>query len=217
MVENTYILVKQSRFCAFYRKVFMENPVDPKQKYIGAKILSSLFRILTPDEIDFLCQMTDGMPKVSLTALVEKELLHKSQIDQGFLGARVESKAKILPFKSPPLLKTQLEAKAGTTIITQDSTPEVVVLEPEAKLEGAELIFKKDQIIIEKKIDRVKFVLEQRDRFRQHYINLKKNEIYDLYNKEAEVTISSEQEENVGQKANLVTQNKGILVDKKCS
>jgi hypothetical protein len=202
----------------------IENSEDTNPKLEQEEnILRGLFRILTPDEIDFLCQMTDGMPKVPLTTLIEKELKNKTLTEKRSpLSTREDRRAKILPFKTIQQDKSEIYSKTAEVVETIPTLAEPTFAQelssiPEKKLEGSELIFQKEQIIIEKKIDRIKFLLEQREKFRKHYINLKKVEIYELYTKEADVSIGNHEIGDEGSHASFGTENKGILINKKCS
>jgi hypothetical protein len=202
----------------------IENSDDTNPKLEQEEnILRGLFRILTPDEIDFLCQMTDGMPKVPLTTLIEKELKNKTLIEKSSpLSTREDRRAKILPFKTNLQAKSELSSNVAEVVETIPTAAEPTFTQelsspPKNKLEGSELIFQKEQVIIEKKIDRIKFLLEQREKFRKHYINLKKVEIYELYTKEADVSIGNHETGDEGSQASFGTENKGILINKKCS
>lgn len=164
-------------------------------------ILRSLFRILTPSEISDLSTLVNHSPKVPLTSIVEKDLANKKKSKKKI--AKRETKAKILPFKN----KLKIVSSEEETI-----EPELEKLEDE-NLEGESLIFKKEKVVVQKKIDRVKFILEQRENFREHSYNLKKNDILKAYDKEASYSVCKQSDQGSVKKQT----SQGILINKKCS
>lgn len=170
-------------------------------------LISSILRILTPEEINELTTTFDGASKTSLTDMISEKIEFDSHTSDA-------EGAKILPFAPRADVEEQNDKEQSVEMV---SGPKVMML-LESLSEWTKQAIKnpfgenRKKRIARKSKETSSFIIEEKKKFEKTYTSLKSREVIGLYEKNSHVDI----EQQRTNKDDLTKSGQtGILVNKK--
>lgn len=183
------------------------------------QLIRNLLRILTPEEIADLTTSSSGMKKVSLSLVLESDLIGKNyrevieelQKEEAEEEDTEDGKAKILPFENEPEEEAPaFHIQAGQRVHSLIQEYNKVFKELDKKILGPKRFPKRSTSGNRKQTSML--ILEQKAKLHSSYAKIKSKEVMSLYQKSssAEVRKKSDDENDFS-----ISSNQGLLVNKK--
>ncbi|MCR9206011.1 MAG: hypothetical protein NXH75_15620 [Halobacteriovoraceae bacterium] len=180
------------------------------------QLIRNLLRILTPEEIADLTTSSSGMKKVSLSLVLESDLIGKNYRDviqelQEEEEPEDDGKAKILPFDEEVENEIKpISIQAGQRVHALIQEYNKVFKELDKKVLGPKRFPKRSSSGNRKQTSVL--ILEQKAKLHSSYAKIKSKEVMSLYQQSSntEVRKSSEDEKDFS-----ISSNQGLLINKK--